>query len=77
MTMKWHAMERCGRLLLGSYCHHFHMVSTGGGTVEGSVVTESVNKVITIHGTANTVVRDNVIFQHRGAFVYYEVRVHI
>lgn len=72
MTMKFHAISNCGRLLIGSYCHHFHIVRTSGGTIEGTVTTNSVNKAIVVHGTSHTLVTNNVIFQHRGAFVYYE-----
>ena len=72
MTMKYHSMERCGRLLIGAYCHHLHHVGAGGGTFEGIAVTNSVNKAFVVHGTSHALVKENVVFQHRGAFAYFE-----
>jgi hypothetical protein len=72
MDMRWHKMENCGRLLLGAYCHHFHLLGTVSGHIEGTVTTNSIGKAITVHGTSGTMVRDNVVWNHRGANVYYE-----
>ena len=66
MDMRWHKMENCGRLLLGAYCHHFHLLGAVGGHIEGTVTTNSIGKAITVHGTSGTMVRDNVVWNHRG-----------
>ena len=38
----------------------------------GNVITKSNNKVITVHGTHRALVDNNVIYDHRGAFLYIE-----
>lgn len=75
VSMKWHQMTNCGRVLLGAYCHHLHLQGTSGGTFVGIATMYSVNKVWSIHGTSGSVIQDSVVFHHRGAIVYYEVRL--
>jgi hypothetical protein len=72
VVMKWHRMSNCGRVLLDQYCHHFHHRHQAGGEITGAVVERSVSKGITVHGTSNTMLHANVIWNHRGAGIYYE-----
>ena len=66
-------VEKCGRVLLGEYCLHFHLIGDCPDCVfRGNVVTQSVNKGITVHGTHHSLVDHNVIYDHRGAFLYIE-----
>ena len=75
IVMKWHRMSNCGRVLKGHYCHHFHHRHQAGGEVTGAVIERSVSKGITVHGTSNTMLHSNVIWNHRGAGIYYEVSI--
>jgi hypothetical protein len=75
VVMKWHRMSNCGRVLLDQYCHHFHHRHQAGGEITGAVVERSVSKGITVHGTSNTMLHANVIWNHRGAGIYYEVSI--
>ena len=72
VSMKWHQMTNCGRVLLGAYCHHLHFQGQAGGTFVGIATMHSVNKVWSIHGTSGSVIKDSVVFHHRGAIVYFE-----
>ena len=52
MVMEWARVERCGRVALGQYCVHLHLVGKCAScAVRGVVVDGGVNKGITIHGT--------------------------
>jgi len=75
VAMKWHRMTNCGRVLIGQYCHHFHHRHQAGGEITGAVIERSVSKGITVHGTSNTLLHSNVIWNHRGAGIYYEVSI--
>eukprot|EP01084_Bolivina_argentea_P243509 408211_1 len=66
-------IEKCGRVELGQYCLHFHLI---GDCPEcrfrGNVITKATNKGITVHGTHHSLVDNNIIYNVRGAFIYIE-----
>jgi hypothetical protein len=64
--------ENCGRVLLGSYCIHAHHKNQHGIHINGVATNKTVGKVVTIHGTSNSVIENSVFFNHRGAMIYYE-----
>ena len=73
MVVEYARVERCGRVALGAYCLHWHLV---GDCPEcrfrGNVVEGGVNKGITVHGTHNATVDANVVYDLRGASIYVE-----
>ena len=73
VVMHWHHMNNCGRVLLGSYCHHLHHRSQSGGEFKGISVLNSVSKAFTIHGTSRARVEAATVYNHRGAPIYLEV----
>ena len=72
VVMHYHHMSNCGRVLLGSYCHHLHHRNQAGGEFKGISVRNSVSKAFTIHGTSNARVEAASIYNHRGAAIYLE-----
>lgn len=64
----------CGKKELGAYCLHFHHVGSCPqcSFVGNAVGKPSENKGITIHGTSDTLVENNIVYDHRGAFLYVE-----
>jgi len=73
MKMHYASLSKCGALELGEYCLHFHhMGNCPGCSFKGNVVTKSVNKAITVHGTSQALVEGNVVYDHKGAFLYIE-----
>ena len=73
MVMEWARVERCGRVALGQYCVHLHLVGKCAScAVRGVVVDGGVNKGITIHGTHDATVEENVVYDLRGASIYVE-----
>ncbi|MBV72484.1 MAG: hypothetical protein CMH52_14260 [Myxococcales bacterium] len=83
MQVSHAAVEKCGRRELAEYCLHFHhvgdvkdMVRTGEASHEsyfvGNAVKEGINKGITIHGTHNALVQNNVIADQKGPGIYIE-----
>jgi hypothetical protein len=64
--------ENCGRVLLGAYCIHSHWKDSHGIKINGIATNKTISKVVTIHGTQNSVIENSVMFNHRGATVYYE-----
>ena len=70
MVMEWARVERCGRVALGQYCVHLHLVGKCAScAVRGVVVDGGVNKGITIHGTHDATVEENVVCDLRGASI--------
>lgn len=72
LVMHYHHMSNCGRVLLGSYCHHLHHRKQEGGEFKGISVRNSVSKAFTIHGTSGARVEAASIYNHRGAAIYLE-----
>jgi len=72
VVMHWHHMNNCGRVLLGSYCHHLHHRYQSGGEFKGISVLNSVSKAFTIHGTSRARVEAATVYNHRGAPIYLE-----
>ena len=73
MRVEWARVERCGRIALGQYCLHFHLVGPCADCAFiGNVVEGGVNKGITLHGTHNATVDANVVYDLRGASIYVE-----
>ena len=61
------------RDLLGRYPTHWHLGGeVEGQYVEGASIHNSFQKGITIHGTSNTRVEDNVVYDHVGHGVFLE-----
>lgn len=75
VVMHYHQMSNCGRVLLGSYCHHLHHRNQAGGEFKGISVRSSVSKAFTIHGTSGARVEAASIYNHRGAAIYLEVSI--
>ena len=72
VVMHYHQMSNCGRVLLGSYCHHLHHRGPLGGEFKGISVRDSVSKAFTIHGTSGARLEAASIYNHRGAPIYLE-----
>jgi len=73
MIMQYTRIDNCGRPYLGYYCLHFHYVGVCPDCVfKGNAITDSNNKAISVHETHQTLVDSNVVFRHRGAFLYLE-----
>ena len=72
VVMHYHQMSNCGRVLLGSYCHHLHHRGTLGGEFKGISVRDSVSKAFTIHGTSGARLEAASVYNHRGATIYLE-----
>jgi len=72
VVMHWHHMNNCGRVLLGSYCHHLHHRGQSGGEFKGVSVLNSVSKAFTVHGTSRARVEAATVYNHRGAPIYLE-----
>ena len=73
MRIEWARVERCGRIAVGQYCLHFHMVGPCPSCAfVGNVVEGGVNKGITVHGTHHSLVAQNVLYDVRGASIYIE-----
>merc|ERR1719361_538405 len=73
MVMEYTRIDNCGRPYLGYYCLHFHYVGVCPDCAfKGNAITDSNNKAISIHETHQTLVDRNVVFRHRGAFLYLE-----
>ena len=52
MAVEYARVERCGRVALGEYCLHLHLVGDCPScAMRGNVVEGGVNKGITLHGT--------------------------
>jgi len=73
MVMEYTRIDHCGRPYLGYYCLHFHYVGVCPDCAfKGNAITDSNNKAISIHETHQSLVDRNVVFRHRGAFLYLE-----
>jgi len=58
---------------LGRYALHWHMLEDASGQyITNSSIHETYNKGITIHGTQNTWVEDNVVYDTIGHSFYFE-----
>ncbi|GAC1393637.1 MAG: hypothetical protein NVSMB31_13200 [Vulcanimicrobiaceae bacterium] len=58
---------------LGAYPVHFHLAGNAQrSTVESSSIVHSNNRCLTIHGTSNVTVRDNVAFDTVGHCYFFE-----
>jgi len=59
--------------VLGRYALHWHMLGDATGQyISNSSIHETYNKGITIHGTQNTWVEDNVVYDTIGHSYYFE-----
>eukprot|EP00937_MAST-01D_sp_MAST-1D-sp2_P007037 g7037.t1 len=67
-------VEFCGqRGVLGRYCLHFHLLShCPSCELLGNAVYESHQIGITVHGTHDSLVRANTLFNARGVGIYVE-----
>eukprot|EP00934_Nitzschia_sp_Nitz4_P001960 Nitzschia sp. Nitz4//scaffold89_size161592//205//3093//NITZ4_002358-RA/size161592-processed-gene-0.210-mRNA-1//-1//CDS//3329559556//1960//frame0 len=67
-------VEKCGqRGIMGKYCLHFHMVGDCPDCLaEGNAIEFSHQRGITVHGTHRALVKQNVLWNVRGAGVYVE-----
>lgn len=66
-------VENCGRIAVGRYCLHFHVLrECPTCSLIGNVVERGVNKGITVHGTHQATVDRNVVYDLRGASLYIE-----
>ena len=54
MRMAYHRIENCGRVIMGQYCHHFHlMYECSKCKFEGIAVNTSVSKAFNVHSTSH------------------------
>ncbi|CAD7953699.1 unnamed protein product [Amoebophrya sp. A120] len=69
-------IENCGRRYRGSYCLHLHQVGFCARQENcrfvGNVVEDGTAKGITVHGTQNALVDQNVVVNVRGVSLYVE-----
>ena len=66
-------VENCGRISLGTYCLHLHLVGhCTDCAFEGNAIVNGVNKGITVHGTHESLVDNNVLYRIKGASIYIE-----
>jgi hypothetical protein len=74
MQMHYARVSNCGQLKLGAYCLHFHHMGSCPecSFVGNAVGYPSVNKGITIHDTSSARVEGNIVYRHKGAFMYIE-----
>ncbi|KAL3930308.1 MAG: hypothetical protein SGPRY_001593 [Prymnesium sp.] len=74
-SMQYHfvRVDNCGRIALGQYCAHFHWANNCPECkLVGSAFINGCNKGVTIHATQNSLLQDSVIYNVRGAGLYYE-----
>ena len=73
MKMEHARVDNCGRVALGEYCVHLHLVGECEAcVVRGIAVERALNKAITVHGTHGATVERNVVYDVRGAGIYIE-----
>ena len=59
--------------ILGKYAAHWHLIGDASGQyIKNSSFHHTFNKGLTIHGTANTEVSDNVVFESIGHGYFFE-----
>ncbi|KAL3914623.1 MAG: hypothetical protein SGPRY_007562 [Prymnesium sp.] len=74
-SMQYHyvRVDNCGRIALGQYCAHFHWANNCPDCkLIGSAFMNGCNKGVTVHGTQNSMLQDSVIYNVRGAGLYFE-----
>lgn len=73
MHVEYARVDNCGRMRMGGYCLHFHLVGVCPACkFIGNAITNGINKGITVHGTHAATVQGNVIYDVRGASIYVE-----
>ena len=74
MHISYTRVSNCGqRGFLGRYCLHFHHVShCPRCRFEGNAVEDGEQRGITIHGTHDAMVKDNVVWNVKGSNLYIE-----
>ena len=73
MQMHYAAVENCGRVALGHYCTHFHHVNDCPECqLVGNAIINGANKGVTVHATHRALIQDNVIYNVKGAGIYFE-----
>ena len=73
MVVDYARIENCGRVALGRYCLHFHYIGMCPKCrLRGNVITKSNNKGITVHSTHHSLIDNNIVYDHKGPFVYVE-----
>jgi len=74
IDMRYTRVEYCGqRDVMGRYCLHFHLLKKCPQCVfEGNSVVDSAQVGITIHGTHNSLVSNNVVWNARAVGIYTE-----
>ncbi|KAL3910723.1 MAG: hypothetical protein SGPRY_008954 [Prymnesium sp.] len=70
----WHTrVEKCGRVKEKCYCTHFHLANNCPDCkLIGNAIVDGNNKGVTVHGTHSTLLQDNVVYNIKGAGIYYE-----
>lgn len=68
MTMHHVHVSNCGRIVLGEYCLHLHILGVCPACrFEGVVVTRGVNKALVFHATHQASAQDFIAYDHKGA----------
>ena len=72
--IRYTRLENCGQKnILGRYCLHFHMKSNCSNCyVKGNAVVNSAQAAITVHGTHDSTVEENVLWDSVTVGVYTE-----
>jgi len=74
LDVRWARLEYCGQLdKTGRYCLHFHLMKHCPQCVlQGNTVIDSFQSGITIHGTHDSLVDANVLWDNHGVGIYTE-----
>jgi len=74
MDMRYTRVERCGqRPVMGRYCLHFHLMKKCSRCVfQGNAVVDGEHVGITVHGTHNSLVDQNIIWDAKANGLYIE-----
>ncbi|GMI44241.1 hypothetical protein TrCOL_g12649 [Triparma columacea] len=66
-------VEHCGRIFIGEYCLHFHLLNSSPSSFfRSNAVVDGISKGITVHGTHHSTVEDNVVYNVMGVGIYVE-----
>ncbi|GMI11272.1 hypothetical protein TrRE_jg5198 [Triparma retinervis] len=66
-------VEHCGRIFIGQYCLHFHLLNSSPSSfLKSNAVVDGISKGITVHGTHHSTVEDNVVYNVMGVGIYVE-----
>ncbi|KAL3916919.1 MAG: hypothetical protein SGPRY_006617 [Prymnesium sp.] len=72
MQLRYTRVDNCGRVAPGQYCAHFHLAEDCPKCkLVGSAFIDGCNKGVALQGTHNALLQENVVYNVRGAGVYF------